>query len=70
VLHEVARSRWKALDGSGSVGSKGRGAVEIGDPERIYTVEPLDDPVPREPSEAPEEAPDREPADPEEVEAG
>jgi hypothetical protein len=29
-------------------------AMEIGDPERTYTVEPLEDPVPR---EVPEEAP-------------
>jgi hypothetical protein len=43
--------------------------VEIGDPERSYTVEPLEEPVPREPSEAPEEAPEQEPAEPEKVEA-
>jgi hypothetical protein len=43
--------------------------VQIGDPERIYTVEPLEDPVPREPSETPEEAPEREPPEPEKVEA-
>jgi hypothetical protein len=43
--------------------------VEIGDPERTYTVEPLEEPVPREPSEAPEEAPEQEPAEPEKVEA-
>jgi hypothetical protein len=43
--------------------------VEIGDPERTYTVEPLEDPVPREPSKAPEEAPQQEPAEPEKVEA-
>jgi hypothetical protein len=44
--------------------------VEIGDPERTYTVEPLEDPVPREPSEAPDEPPEREPAEPEKVEVG
>jgi hypothetical protein len=43
--------------------------VEIGDPERTYTVEPLEDPVPREPPEAPGETPEREPAEPEKVEA-
>lgn len=32
-------------------------AMEIGEPRRTYTVEPLDDPVPR---ELPEEAPERE----------
>jgi hypothetical protein len=59
-----------SLDGSGTVDSKGIGAVDIGDPERTYTVEPVEDPVPREPAEAPEVAPDREPTEPEEVEAG
>jgi hypothetical protein len=44
--------------------------VDIGDPERTYTVEPVEDPVPREPSEAPQEVPDRKPTEPEEVEAG
>jgi hypothetical protein len=45
--------------------------VEIGDPKRTYTVEPLEDPVPREPPETPEtpEAPDGEP-EPEKVKAG
>lgn len=43
--------------------------MEIGDPERTYTVEPLEDPVPREPSQAPKEAPESEPAEPEKVEA-
>jgi len=69
VLGETARTRWQGLDGSGNVVLREEGAVEIGDPERTYTVEPLEDPVPRQPSEAPEEAPEREPA-PEEVEAG
>lgn len=64
------KAGWKCLDGSGSVGAKGKGAVEIGDPERTYTVEPLEDPVPREPAEPPEESPQREPAEPEKVEAG
>jgi hypothetical protein len=34
--------------------------VEIGDPQRTYTVEPIEDPVPREepvPAEQPAEAP-------------
>jgi hypothetical protein len=31
--------------------------VKIGDPERTYTIEPLEDPVSREPSEAPKEIP-------------
>jgi hypothetical protein len=32
-------------------------AMEIGEPRRTYTVEPVEDPVPR---ELPEEAPERE----------
>jgi hypothetical protein len=44
-------------------------AMEIGAPRRTYTVEPLEDPVPR---ELPEEAPERErpaeaPGEPEQV---
>jgi hypothetical protein len=44
-------------------------AMEIGEPRRTYTVEPLEDPVPR---ELPEEAPERErpaeaPGEPEQV---
>jgi hypothetical protein len=44
-------------------------AMEIGPPRRTYTVEPLEDPVPR---ELPEEAPERErpaeaPGEPERV---
>jgi hypothetical protein len=62
------RSRWKHLDVTGTVGSK-EGAVEIGEPERTYTVEPLEDPVPREPSQPPEEAPEQEPLEPERVDA-
>jgi hypothetical protein len=31
--------------------------VEIGEPERTFTVEPLEDPVPREPPAEPTEAP-------------
>jgi hypothetical protein len=47
-------------------------AVEIGEPERTYTVEPLEDPVPRElpvgPVEpAPAEPPVEEPIEPERV---
>jgi hypothetical protein len=46
--------------------------VEIGEPERTYTVEPLEDPVPRElpvgPAEpAPAEPPVEEPIEPERV---
>jgi hypothetical protein len=70
LFHEAARTGWKCLDGIGSVDAEGEGAVEIGDPERTYTVEPLEDPVPREPSEAPEAPPEREPAEPEKVEVG
>ncbi len=33
------------------------GAVEIGEPERTYTVEPLEDPVPRERPAEPAESP-------------
>jgi hypothetical protein len=43
--------------------------VEIGDSERTYTIEPVEDPVPREPSRDPKEAPESEPAEPEKVEA-
>jgi hypothetical protein len=44
--------------------------VEIGKPERIYTVEPIKDPVPREaPSPAPADPPPEAPAEPEEVPA-
>jgi hypothetical protein len=42
--------------------------VEIGEPGRTYTIEPLEDPVPREPSQAPKEAPQSEPAEPVEAE--
>jgi hypothetical protein len=47
-------------------------AVEIGEPERTYTVEPLEDPVPRElpaePAELPAEpSPGEEPIEPERV---
>jgi hypothetical protein len=46
--------------------------VEIGEPERTYTVEPLEDPVPRERPAEPAEQPDRpspveEPIEPERV---
>jgi hypothetical protein len=47
--------------------------MEIGDPERTYTVEPLEDPVPREvpaePAEPAEPSPAEEPTEPERVEA-
>jgi hypothetical protein len=44
--------------------------VEIGKPERTYTVEPVEDPVPREsPAPAPDEAPAETPPEPEEVPA-
>jgi hypothetical protein len=43
--------------------------VDIGEPERTYTVEPLEDPVPRQLPETPAEAPEREPAEPERVES-
>ncbi len=35
--------------------------MEIGDPQRVYTVEPVEDPVPR---EEPEERPPEQPAEP------
>jgi hypothetical protein len=46
--------------------------MDIGKPKRIYTVEPLEDPVPRERPEAPAQpaAPERAPAEPEKVPAG
>lgn len=37
--------------------------MEIGEPERTYTVEPVEDPVPREVPAEPAEQPDR-PAEP------
>jgi hypothetical protein len=40
--------------------------VEIGEPQRTYTVEPIEDPVPRE-SPAPEEEPAEPVREPEEV---
>jgi hypothetical protein len=48
--------------------------MEIGDPERIFTVEPLEDPVPRELPAEPVEQPTRpspaeEPSEPERVSA-
>jgi hypothetical protein len=48
--------------------------VEIGEPERTYTVEPLEDPVPRERPGEPTEQPARpfpaeEPVEPESVPA-
>lgn len=42
--------------------------VEIGKPQRTYTVEPIEDPVPNE-SPPPEEAPAEAPREPEEVPA-
>lgn len=40
--------------------------MDIGSPQRQYTIEPLDDPVPREqPAEPDERAPEEEPAEPE-----
>jgi hypothetical protein len=43
--------------------------VEIGEPERTFTVEPLEDPVPRErPAEPPDApSPTEEPIEPEKV---
>jgi hypothetical protein len=43
--------------------------VEIGEPEHTYTVEPLEDPVPREPPIEPAEPPAEEPIEPERVQA-
>jgi hypothetical protein len=43
--------------------------VEIGKPQRTYTVEPIEDPVPLESPPAPEEAPAEAPREPEEVPA-
>jgi hypothetical protein len=44
--------------------------VEIGEPERTYTVEPVEDPVPREaPAEPAEPTPAEEPVEPEKVPA-
>jgi hypothetical protein len=45
--------------------------LEIGEPERTYTVEPVEDPVPREtpaePAEQPQTPSREEPVDPERV---
>jgi hypothetical protein len=44
--------------------------MEIGKPQRIYTVEPIADPVPREvPIAPPPEPPTREPSEPEKTSA-
>lgn len=43
-------------------------AVEIGKPQRTYTVEPIEDPVPRE-EPAPDDAPAEPQREPEEVPA-
>jgi hypothetical protein len=44
-------------------------AVEIAEPERIDTVESLEDPVPREPAEPAEPSPAEEPIEPESARA-
>ena len=44
--------------------------MEIGNPERRYTVEPLEDPVPREEPAPPTEPPEEEPGEREKVETG
>jgi hypothetical protein len=49
--------------------TRSNGIVDIGEPERTYRVEPLEDPVPRHLPETPAEAPEREPAEPEKVES-
>ena len=42
--------------------------MDIGDPRRTYTVEPREDPVPREiPPDPPPESPLEDPAEPEKV---
>jgi hypothetical protein len=42
--------------------------MEIGDPRRTYTVEPIEDPVPRElPAEPVRKTPDEAPAEPDKV---
>lgn len=45
--------------------------MDIGEPERIYTVEPVEDPVPREPPSEPDEStsPWEQPVEPEQVPA-
>lgn len=44
--------------------------MNISEPERTYTIEPLEDPVPRErPAEAPPEIPESTPPEPEKVPA-
>jgi hypothetical protein len=44
--------------------------VEIGDPTRTYTVEPVEDPVPREVSSEPPAEPVEQPSEPDEIEVG
>jgi hypothetical protein len=43
--------------------------MQIGNPKRIYTIEPIEDPVPKSPSEEPEQEPESRPLDPVELDA-
>jgi hypothetical protein len=43
--------------------------MEIGEPSRTYTIEPLEDPIPREAPDDPFEEREEEPSHPEEVPA-
>jgi hypothetical protein len=43
--------------------------VEIGKPQRTYTVEPIEEPVPSEAPQAPDDPPAETPREPEEVPA-
>jgi hypothetical protein len=43
--------------------------VDIGEPQRTYTIEPVEDPVPREPAPLPDEPPAEPVERPEEVPA-
>ena len=43
--------------------------MQLGNPKRIYTIEPIEDPVPKSPSEEPEREPDSRPLDPVKLDA-
>jgi hypothetical protein len=58
----AVRRRVLVIGGGGVRGARLKSAaMEIGEPERTVTVEPLEDPVPREAPAEPE--PEREPAE-------
>jgi len=44
--------------------------MQIGKPKRVYTIEPIEDPVPQVPAEDPEREADDRPLEPVDVNAG